>query len=92
MFKLKSDPSPDAPAPEEPMDGLLTPVYTPPIELEDEKNREKFLKDTIPVYPDTEYLHHCVHFTGGDLKEAARLARCPIQSKLADHHPLHKYR
>ena len=42
----------------------LTPVYTPPADPAMEEKRESFFKDTLPVYPDSEYLHHCVHATG----------------------------
>ncbi|KAL5269833.1 hypothetical protein ACHWQZ_G003335 [Mnemiopsis leidyi] len=67
-------------------------VYTPPADKDEEEKREVFFKETVPVYPDTEYLHHCVHATGGDLQEACKLARCPVQPKLPNTHLLYNYR
>ncbi|XP_063683962.1 uncharacterized protein LOC134818375 isoform X2 [Bolinopsis microptera] len=73
-------------------EGPMTPVYTPPADEKEDDKREIFFKHTIPVYPDSEFLHHCVHATGGDLQEACKLARCPVQPKLSATHPLHNYR
>ena len=42
----------------------MTPVYTPPADEKEDEKREIFFKHTIPVYPDSEFLHHCVHATG----------------------------
>lgn len=73
-------------------EAMSTAVYVPPADPKDEGERETFFKDTVPVYPDTEFLHHCVHATGGNLEEAARLARSPVQTKLPTSHPLNNYR
>ena len=43
---------------------LTRPVYTPPTDPVEEQRREHFFRETVPVYPDTEFLHHCVHKAG----------------------------
>eukprot|EP00116_Pleurobrachia_bachei_P013144 sb/3473406/ len=44
--------------------GMSRPLYTPAENPIEEERRERWFREMTTVYPDPEFLHHCVHRTG----------------------------